>query len=141
MCPVRSGFDSEIILPVRGSRFDPGRVGLACGLWNGDVVSFDWVTRPRLLPESRFAESPLLEPEPVHHYLQWTNAIRGSARTSAGFDDSGPLTETVLLGTIAARVPELTLEWDAQALRFKNSDAASEYVRQPYRNGWEVAGL
>ena len=39
--------------------------------------------------------------EEVDHYLQWTNAIRGEGKTTSNFDYAGPLTETVLLGTIA----------------------------------------
>ena len=77
----------------------------------------------------------------VDHYLQWTNAIRGEGKTTSHFDYAGPLTETVLLGTIASRFPDQQLEWDSANLRFTNVAKANDYVRQPYRKGWEVAGL
>jgi predicted dehydrogenase len=96
---------------------------------------------PRLLPEERFAGYAVPKLEEVDHYLQWTNAIRGEGQTTSDFDYAGPLTETVLLGTVASRVPGETLEWDSANLRFTNSPAASAYVQQPYRKGWEVAGL
>jgi hypothetical protein len=60
---------------------------------------------------------------------------------SAPFDYSGPLTETVLLGSIAVRFPQTTLAWDAARLRFGNEDRANAFVRRTCRPGWQVAGL
>ena len=51
------------------------------------------------------------------------------------------MTETVLLGVIASRVGEGELEWDAGNLRFSNSDTATNFVKEVYRQGWEVEGL
>ncbi|GAG80727.1 unnamed protein product, partial [marine sediment metagenome] len=41
----------------------------------------------------------------------------------------------------AVRVPGVKLQWDAKALQFTNSKAANALIREPYRKGWEVAGL
>jgi hypothetical protein len=79
--------------------------------------------------------------EEVDHYLQWTNAIRGEGKTTSNFNYAGPLTETVLLGTVASHFPGEQLEWDSANLRFTNVSKANDYVRQPYRKGWEVSGL
>jgi hypothetical protein len=79
--------------------------------------------------------------EPQDHYLAWTNAIRGEGSTTAHFDYAGPLTETVLLGTIASRFAGDQLDWDSANLRFTDVSKANDYVRQPYRKGWEVEGL
>ena len=65
------------------------------------------------------------------------NACLGKDKASAGFDYSGPLTETVLLGVLAARYPGKRLEWDAAKLRFTNSPEANEHVRTTYRKGWK----
>lgn len=81
------------------------------------------------------------ELERVNHYHQWTDAIRGEGKTTSGFDYAGPLTETVLLGTIASRIPDEKLEWNSADLKFTNSAKANEDVRQEYRKGWEVKGL
>ena len=51
------------------------------------------------------------------------------------------MAEAVLLGTYSVRVPGVKLQWDTSNLRFKNSEAANTLVREPYRKGWEVAGL
>ena len=58
----------------------------------------------------------------------------------SGFDYSGPFTETVLLGTIAARVPGKLL-WDSKRLRFTNSKPANAYVRREYRKGWDIDAI
>ncbi|HPD46178.1 MAG TPA: Gfo/Idh/MocA family oxidoreductase [Anaerohalosphaeraceae bacterium] len=76
----------------------------------------------------------------VDHYHQWVDACLGKGRADADFDYAGPLTEAVLLATIAVRTPG-ELRWDADALRFTNSTAADRLIRRRYRKGWEVAGL
>lgn len=77
----------------------------------------------------------------VNHYEQWINAIRGEGETTSNFAYAGPLTETVLLGTIVCRFPGQTLEWNPGAMKFNNSAEATGLVSQPYRKGWEVEGL
>ena len=43
----------------------------------------------------------------MHHWHSFIDAVRGEAPVpSANFDYSGPLTETVLLGGIATRIPQ-----------------------------------
>jgi hypothetical protein len=44
-----------------------------------------------------------------------------------------PLTEAVLLGSIAARVPETRLLWDSARLKITGSAAAAALLRK----GWE----
>ena len=73
--------------------------------------------------------------------MVWTNAIKGDGKTNCSFAYAGPLTESVLLGVIASRVPGQRLKWDTKALRFTNSDKANQYVREDYHAGWEVDGL
>jgi hypothetical protein len=79
--------------------------------------------------------------EPVSHWHQFLNAVRGEGTTSAHFGYAGPLTESILLGGIASRFPQTTLEWDAAAMKIKNVAAANAFVRRSYRQGWEVKGL
>lgn len=80
-----------------------------------------------------------MEPVPaIDHYVGWADACRGEGKTGSHFGYSGPLTETVLTGTIAIRVPGTTLRWDAAALKFPDSEAATRLVTKEYRKGWEV---
>lgn len=96
---------------------------------------------PELWPQQEFADFAIPHVAGDDHYLQWTNAIRGQGATTANFDYAGPLTETVLLGTIACRFPEQMLRWDSKTLRFTNHSAANELIQAEYRKGWEVDGL
>ena len=121
-------------LPANGSLFIGEKGVLLCE--HGGPRSM-----PRLLPEDRFVGYPIPQLEDVDHYLQWTNAIRGEGKTTSNFDYAGALTETVLLGTVASRFAGDQLAWDSANLRFTNVPKANDYVRQPYRKGWEVSGL
>ena len=96
---------------------------------------------PRLLPTGQFVDIKI---EPVagdNHYQQWSKACIGEGKATSHFDYSGPLTETVLLGTIAIRFPNQKLEWNSKKLQFKNVKEANKFVHHPYRAGWEVKGL
>ena len=75
------------------------------------------------------------------HWAQFVDACLGKGKTAANFGYAGPLTEAVLLGSVATRFPKTTLEWDGVGLRFKNVADANPYLRRRYRAGWEVKGL
>lgn len=96
---------------------------------------------PQMFPETDFRDLELPSVGSADHWLQYVEAILGNGQTSAGFDYSGPLTEAVLLGSVATRFPRTTLGWDAARLRFPETPAANEHVRRAYRRGWEVEGL
>ena len=97
---------------------------------------------PMLQPDSRFGEDAVPDVEGDDHYMQWTRACLGEDETSAPIAEyAGPLTETVLLGNIAIRYRDQTLEWDAERMRFSNLSEANQHVRRDYREGWEVDGL
>jgi hypothetical protein len=57
---------------------------------------------------------------------------------ACNFGYSGPLSEAVLLGTVAYRTGK-ALEWDAANLKVTNTPEADQYVRRAYRKGWEIA--
>jgi predicted dehydrogenase len=94
---------------------------------------------PRLLPEKAFADFTIEKVPGVDHYVSWADACRGVGKTTSHFDYAGPLTEAVLLGTVAVRVPGTALEWDAAGLRVRNSPAADALLRKAYRKGREPA--
>ena len=77
----------------------------------------------------------------MRHYSEWIDACKGTGTPSSNFDYSGPLTETVLLGTIAIRFPGQKLRWDTDALTVTNLEEANQYVHHEYRRGWDVPGL
>jgi predicted dehydrogenase len=97
------------------------------------------VAPPRLFPEEKFAGLAIETVPAVDHFVSWADACRGTGRTTSPFTYSGPLTETVLLGSIAIRLPGETLRWDAERLRFTNASTANDLLRKAYRKGWEPA--
>lgn len=99
------------------------------------------ISRPVLLPKADYAGFEFPHDSGTSHNLQFIDAILGTAQTSAPFDYSGPLTEAVLLGGVATRFPQTTLQWNAEKLEFTNQAEASRLIRREYRKGWEVKGL
>ncbi len=96
--------------------------------------------RPALFPAARFQDFKLPHLEAVNHWKQFVDACRGDGKTTADFSYAGPLTETILLGGIASRFPQTTLEWNSPHMKFKFKEA-NRFVRREYRKGWSVRGL
>ena len=76
-----------------------------------------------------------------NHWHQFVNACKGEGTASANFDYAGPLTEFVLLGVLANRVPGKLLKWNAADLKLEGSPEASALLRRKYRKGWDVENL
>lgn len=96
---------------------------------------------PKLFPEEKFASQATPVVEGVDHYVQWADACRGEGKTTSHFGYAGPLTETILLGTIGIRLPGTELKWDASRLQISGSDKAQSMLSKPYRTGWEPAWI
>jgi hypothetical protein len=62
-------------------------------------------------------------------------------KTTDGFEVAGPLTETVQLGNIAARMPDKLLQWNAKELNFSNEPSANPMLTKTYRKGFEVKAV
>jgi predicted dehydrogenase len=98
------------------------------------------VARPLLYPDKKFKDFRYPEAQSGDHWGEFLESVQGESRTSAGFGYSGPLTEAVLLGGVASRFPNTTLEWNSGKLEFNLRDA-NKFVRRDYREGWAVRGL
>jgi hypothetical protein len=77
----------------------------------------------------------------VSHYHAWVDAVLSGTKTTDSFDYAGPLTEAVQLGNVATRVPGVTLEWDAEALRIRNSPEAERLLTKEYRDAWKIEAV
>jgi predicted dehydrogenase len=93
---------------------------------------------PVLLPENKFADYKNPELEERNHYHHFADACLGRNKTESHFSQSGPMTEAILLGTVALRVPDTKLEWDAANMKFTNHPEANKYLRREYRKGWKA---
>ena len=94
----------------------------------------------KLFPQEKFADfkppAPSI-PRSPGHYAEWIAACKGGTPAACNFDYSGPLSEAVLLGSVAYRVGK-RIEWDAAKLEATNAPEAAKLIRKAYRAGWEV---
>ncbi|MDB6172882.1 MAG: oxidoreductase domain protein [Chthoniobacteraceae bacterium] len=102
------------------------------------VMILPHIAMPRLVGES-FKNFKIEPVNGANHWHQFIDAALGNGIPGANFDYSGPLTEAILLGSVATRFPKQTLEWNAEALKFLNIAEANRFVRRSYRHGWETA--
>ncbi len=93
---------------------------------------------PLLLPESRFEKTERPKFAERNHYHHFVDACRGGEKPESHFGQTGPMTEAILVGTVAVRLPDTTLQWDAVDVRFRGSRDANRLLRRKYRHGWEV---
>ena len=105
------------------------------------VLMLPHIARAQLFPEKDFENWTRPKVSENDHWQQFVEACRGNGQTAANFDYAGPLTESVLLGSVATRFPKTTMQWDAKKLKFTNVSEANQYVSRRYRTGWEVKRL
>ncbi len=119
---VGKGADGKSAVPGQGSIF----------LGTEGVLVLPHVGMPRLVGP-KVEGKPVIAVEGANHWHEFVDAVLGKGRCGANFDYAGPLTETVLLGSVASRFPNRELLWDAAALKFSNEAAANAHVRRAYR--------
>lgn len=126
MPPIPEAFGSQNIF-VNDGTLIVGQKGM---LWNDQLY-------PKRLADEVGAPPELLSPSPGH-YEEWVRACKGGEPAGSDFvKHAAHLTAVVLLGNIAIRTQE-KLFWDAQALRFTNSEAGNALLNPPYREGWSL---
>ena len=96
---------------------------------------------PVLLPENKFKNYQMPNLDDRNHYHHFVDACLGSEKNESHFAQSGPMTEAILLGTVAIRMTDTVLEWDAVNMSFPNQPKADKYLQREYRKGWGVAGF
>ena len=67
------------------------------------------------------------------HYHQFVDACLGTDECSAPFSYASKLTETILLGVIANRFPNQTLNWDSKNAKFAEEEA-NQFLEGDYRD-------
>lgn len=93
---------------------------------------------PHLLPREKFSGVPRTIAKGPSHYHRFVNACLGGEPTESHFVQTGPMAESILLGTVAVRLPGQVLLWDSKSMRIANHPAAEQLLRRCYRKGWEV---
>ncbi|MBM97856.1 MAG: hypothetical protein CMJ77_01925 [Planctomycetaceae bacterium] len=111
------------------------------------VVFTDWDETWKMFPADRakaYGKPPKVLPRSPGHHEEWFRACKGGPNTNSSFEWAGPLTETVLLGNVALRsqlrddLTQKKLLWDADKMAFTNHEAANQFLRREYREGWEM---
>lgn len=108
---------------------------------NGSMFKQYAANSPVVLPEEKFPAEKYPSVPKRDHYHDWVDAVLAGHRSCADFKHGGPLTEAVLVGAVADRFATEWLEWDRDALAFRNHPKATQLVRRVYRDGWKVEGL
>jgi predicted dehydrogenase len=123
-----------------GTRF-PQQGSVVVGT-DGLLVLPHGSTEPFVLPDTKMAALPQFDLPERDHYAEFIDAVLGGgkAKCSAGFDYAGPLTESVLIGNVAAHFPGETLEFDAKTLSFPHKREANQHLTRGYRKGWGMKG-
>jgi hypothetical protein len=132
----------------------------------GKMMCETYGANPKLLPTSRTNEVKV--PQTIKrvpggaegHYAQWVEACLagyGNMEVSSPFEIAGPLTETILMGNLAIRSYDIReprkdkpdqfdypgrnikLVWDGKNMKVTNFDAANQFVKRDYREGWKLS--
>ena len=80
----------------------------------------------------------LRRPGGIHR--DWVNAIKNGTKSCSDFSYSGPLTEAILLGSLAIRTGK-TVKWDAEKLEIIGNPEASKMINPEARKGWRPEDL
>ena len=91
---------------------------------------------PFLLPKAKFASVKMEKLPFKNHYHDFADGCLGVAENASPFQKTGPMAETIILGTVALRCPEEPLRWNAGTLSFDGNPAATALLRRTYRTGW-----
>jgi predicted dehydrogenase len=91
---------------------------------------------PTFSPRDKF--KGIARPKPVkrNHYHHFVDDCLGGEKTESFFEQTWPMTDSILLGTVAARIPNTKLEWDAEKMEITNVPEARKYLSRTYRKGW-----
>ncbi len=94
-------------------------------------------------PDSKKVEYENNKPKQViervsNHHQEWVDACKGGKPSISDFEFGSRLTEMVLIGVAALRVPGKKLLWDGEKMAFINSDEANEFINPGFREGWKM---
>lgn len=107
----------------------------------GGVLMQPHVAMPQLFPVEKFNGFSIDKQPALNHYHAWVEAALNGTETTDNFEYAGPLTEAVLLGNVATRIPNVTLSWNAAALSLPGQPEAERFLRRNYREGWEIKAV
>ncbi|HBB92219.1 MAG: oxidoreductase [Bacteroidetes bacterium GWF2_49_14] len=146
MPPVRLTWYDGGMMPVWPAEVDPKKIPAEGGsMFVGDkgiIVCETYGGGVQMFPEERFLEykdlPKTLKRVEVTHEMNWLIGCKGGEAPCSNFDYSGPLTEMVLMGNLAIKVPGKRLLWDGDNMKVTNDEAANNFIQREYRKGWAL---
>jgi predicted dehydrogenase len=66
---------------------------------------------------------------------EWLESMKSGTPALSNFANSGPFTETVLLGNLAIRLGK-KIDWNGAEMKATNAPEAEVIIRREYREGW-----
>ncbi len=131
--------------PRRPVELDPRRDlgsngSLTIGTKGKILCGFPGAEGLRIIPEEKMQayERPTKTPwRSQGHYANWIEACRGGAKANSHFDYGGPLSEIVLLGSLAIRLGR-KIHWDPENMKVTNVPEAEQVIKPTYRDGWSL---
>lgn len=117
----------------------PAESAMLIGTEGALLIPHDGI--PVLLPESKFRNYEMPVFENGNHYHSFVVNCLGGPKTESHFGQTGPMTEAILLGTVAIRETNKLLKWDAKKMKFPGNEAANKYLRRDYRKGWNIGSF
>lgn len=107
---------------------------------NGKILCGFNGANPQLIPKSKmdgFKQPPKTLPRSPGNEREWLDACKGGKTKPGGnFEFEGMVTETLLLGNVAARLGQKS-SWDRANMKI-SSDVAQKFVNPERRKGWEL---
>jgi predicted dehydrogenase len=147
MPPVKLHWYDGGLLPARPDELEPDRPldpedGIIFVGDKGKILVRGWGGEtPRLIPESKhrdFTPPAKTLPRSIGHHEEWIQACKTGSPTESNFGFAGPLTEAVLLGSVAIRTEGQELLWDSPSMKIPNAPEAEEFLHYKYRDGWSL---
>lgn len=149
MPPVTLYWHDGGFKPFLPDDLEPGR---RMGDWNGGMLLIGnkgklmagcYGESPRLIPENKmqaYTRPAKTIPRSPGIYAEWIEAAKNGTQSTTDFSYSGPLTETMLLGTIATRMQDsnVVLQWDGEKGEITNLPEANALLQMAYREGWKL---
>jgi predicted dehydrogenase len=125
---------------VPGEKLEGGGNGIIFLGEKGVISCAGWGGTPRIIPDATmdaYQRPAKSIPRPKSHHHDWLQACKGGKPASSNFQYGARLTEIVLLGNVALRTGK-KLEWDAANLKATNAPEADRYIKEEYREGWQI---
>lgn len=118
----------ELKLP--GGEKLPGQGSMFIGE-KGRLLLPHW-TFAKLIVNGKYEKVDIPELPHIDHYHEFIDAVQGKTKTSTPFSYAARLTEAILLGVVANRFPDETLNWNNATSKFSEAKA-NKLLTAPYR--------